>query len=37
MQGKFKMIRGDDSGGVESMAEAAMPYIVNLTEDEHER
>lgn len=28
--GNFKMLRGDDSGGIESMGEAAMPYVVDL-------
>lgn len=26
------MLRGDDSGGIESMGEAAMPYVVDLSD-----
>lgn len=32
--GNFKMIRGDDSGGIEHMAEAVMPYVVSLKNNE---
>lgn len=32
-RGNFKMLRGDDSGGIESNGEASMPYVVKFEDD----